>query len=35
VVITHEVLEEHFRQALVTIASLPEVAAVEACLRTL
>ena len=35
VVITHEVLEEHFRQALATIASLPEVAAVEACLRTL
>jgi homoserine dehydrogenase len=35
VVITHEVLEEHFRQALSTIASLPEVAGVAACLRTL
>ena len=35
VVITHEVLEEHFRQALSTIASLPEVAGVAAYLRTL
>jgi homoserine dehydrogenase len=35
VVITHEVIEARFRQALAAIAALPEVAGVEACLRTL
>lgn len=35
VVITHEVLEERFRQALDAIAVLPEVQGVAACLRTL
>jgi len=35
VVITHEVLEERFRQALDAIAALPEVQGVAACLRTL
>ncbi|MCP9886548.1 homoserine dehydrogenase [Cyanobium sp. ATX 6A2] len=35
VVITHEVLEAHFRQALEAIAALPEVQGVAACLRTL
>ncbi|MEO1003628.1 MAG: homoserine dehydrogenase [Cyanobacteria bacterium J06638_7] len=35
VVITHEVLEAHFRQALTAIAALPEVEGVAACLRTL
>jgi homoserine dehydrogenase len=35
VVITHEVLEAHFRQALDAIAALPEVQGVAACLRTL
>ncbi|MEX1317520.1 MAG: homoserine dehydrogenase, partial [Synechococcaceae cyanobacterium] len=34
VVITHEVLEAHFRQALDAIAALPEVQGVAACLRT-
>ena len=35
VVITHEVLEAHFRQALTAIEALGEVQAVAACLRTL
>jgi homoserine dehydrogenase len=35
VVITHQVLEAHFRQALDAIAALPEVQGVAACLRTL
>ena len=35
VVITHEVLEARFRQALEAIDALPEVQGVEACLRTL
>lgn len=35
VVITHEVLEARFRQALDAIDALPEVQGVEACLRTL
>jgi homoserine dehydrogenase len=35
VVITHEVLEGQFQQALAAIAALPEVQAVAACLRTL
>jgi homoserine dehydrogenase len=35
VVITHEVMEGHFQQALAAIAALPEVQAVAACLRTL
>jgi homoserine dehydrogenase len=35
VVITHEVLEARFRQALEAIAALPEVQGVAACLRTL
>ncbi len=35
VVVTHEVLEAHFRQALDAIAALPEVDGVAACLRTL
>lgn len=35
VVITHEVLEAHFRQALDAIEALPEVHQVAACLRTL
>ncbi|MCP9926517.1 homoserine dehydrogenase [Cyanobium sp. CH-040] len=35
VVITHEVLESRFRQALDAIAALPEVQRVAACLRTL
>ena len=35
VVITHEVLEARFRQALDAIAALPEVQGVAACLRTL
>jgi homoserine dehydrogenase len=34
VVITHEVLEARFRQALEAIHALPEVQGVEACLRT-
>jgi homoserine dehydrogenase len=34
VVITHEVLEARFRQALEAIAALPEVHGVAACLRT-
>jgi len=34
-VITHEVLEARFRQALEAIDALPEVQGVEACLRTL
>jgi len=35
VVITHEVEESHFRQALAAITALPEVETVAACLRTL
>jgi homoserine dehydrogenase len=35
VVITHEVQESHFRQALAAIENLGEVTAVAACLRTL
>lgn len=35
VVITHEVLEADFRQALAAITALPEVQGVAACLRTL
>jgi homoserine dehydrogenase len=35
VVITHEVEESRFRQALATITALPEVQTVAACLRTL
>jgi homoserine dehydrogenase len=35
VVITHEVLEARFRQALDAIAALAEVQGVAACLRTL
>ncbi|MEB3265682.1 MAG: homoserine dehydrogenase [Cyanobacteriota bacterium] len=35
VVITHEVLEERFQQALAALQALPEVRAVAACLRTL
>ncbi|MFZ0407372.1 MAG: homoserine dehydrogenase [Cyanobium sp.] len=35
VVITHEVQEAHFRQALAAIANLSEVTSVAACLRTL
>jgi homoserine dehydrogenase len=35
VVITHDVLEGQFQQALAAIAALPEVQAVAACLRTL
>jgi homoserine dehydrogenase len=35
VVITHEVLEADFRRALNSIAALPEVESVAACLRTL
>ncbi|MCP9809211.1 homoserine dehydrogenase [Cyanobium sp. HWJ4-Hawea] len=35
VVITHEVLEANFRQALLAIEALADVQAVEACLRTL
>jgi homoserine dehydrogenase len=35
VVITHEVVEARFRQALAAIETLPDVQAVAACLRTL
>ena len=35
VVITHEVLEARFQEALTAIQALPEVEAVAACLRTL
>jgi homoserine dehydrogenase len=35
VVITHEVLEERFQQAMAALGALPEVRAVAACLRTL
>jgi homoserine dehydrogenase len=35
VVITHEVEESRFRQALAAITALPEVQTVAACLRTL
>jgi homoserine dehydrogenase len=35
VVITHEVRESQFRQALAAITELPEVQSVAACLRTL
>jgi len=35
VVITHEVQESHFRQALAAIEALAEVKAIAACLRTL
>ena len=35
VVITHEVQESHFRQALAAIEALSEVKAIAACLRTL
>ena len=35
VVITHEVQESHFRQALAAIENLSEVTTVAACLRTL
>jgi homoserine dehydrogenase len=35
VVITHQVLEQRFRQAMAAIAALPEVQGVAACLRTL
>lgn len=35
VVITHQVLEARFRQALAAISALPEVRGVAACLRTL
>jgi homoserine dehydrogenase len=35
IVITHEVEESRFRQALAAITALPEVQTVAACLRTL
>jgi len=34
-VITHEVKQQHFAQALAAIKALPEVKAVAACLPTL